>query len=79
MVFQFRSVLEGYDLFDSFDGSNVWPPKHVICLEKGVTKEITEAYRERIKVGKALLSLFIATPGDEAIEYVVGSKTAHFN
>ncbi|CAN6687033.1 unnamed protein product [Malus baccata var. baccata] len=31
--FQFRSVLEGYDLFDLFDGNNVCPPKYVISLE----------------------------------------------
>ncbi|XP_050125556.1 uncharacterized protein LOC126602701 [Malus sylvestris] len=75
-VFQFRSVLEGYDLFDYFDGTNVCPPKYVISLEEGVTKEITEAYRAWVKTNKALLSLLIATLGDEAIEYVVGSKTA---
>lgn len=75
--FQFMLVLEGYDLFDYFDGTYVCPPKYVVCLEKGVTKEITEAYREWIKANKALLSLLIATLGDEAIEYDVGSKIAH--
>lgn len=70
-------VLEGYDLFYYFDVTNVCPPKYVVCLEKEVTKEIIEAYREWIKVDKALLSLLIATLGDKAIEYVVGSKTAH--
>ncbi|CAN6701059.1 unnamed protein product [Malus baccata var. baccata] len=31
--FQFQSVLEGYDLFDYFDGTNVCPPKYVVLLE----------------------------------------------
>lgn len=75
--FQFQSVLEGYDLFDYFDGTNVCPPNYVIYLEGGVTKELTQAYREWIKVDKALLSLLITTLGDEAIKYVVGSKMAH--
>ncbi|CAN6680567.1 unnamed protein product [Malus baccata var. baccata] len=44
--FQFRSVLECYDWFVYFDGTNVCPPKYVISL-------------------------------DNAIEYVVGSKTAY--
>ncbi|KAB2614976.1 S2-RNase [Pyrus ussuriensis x Pyrus communis] len=68
--FQFRSVLEGCDLFDYFDGTNVCPPKYVVSLESGVTSEITAAYREWIKADKALLSLLIATLGDEAIEYI---------
>ncbi|KAB2608276.1 hypothetical protein D8674_011444 [Pyrus ussuriensis x Pyrus communis] len=72
--FQFRSILEGYDFFE---GTNVWPPKYVISLEDGVTKEITNAYREWVKTDKALLSLLITILGDEAIEYVVGYKTAH--
>lgn len=75
--FQFQSLLEGYDLFDYFDGTNICPPKYVVSLESGVTKEITVANCEWIKADKALLSLLIATLGDEAIEYVVGSKTAH--
>lgn len=75
--FQFRSVLERYDLFDFFDGTNVCPPKYVISLEDGVTKEITNAYREWVKTDKALLSLLIVVLGDEAIEYVVGCKTAY--
>ncbi|CAN6695377.1 unnamed protein product [Malus baccata var. baccata] len=56
--FQFRSVLEGYDLFDFFDGNTVCPPKYVISL-------------------KALLSLLIASLGDDAIDYVVGCKTTY--
>lgn len=75
--FQFRSVLERYDLFDFFDATNVCPPKYVISLEDGVTKEITNAYREWVKTDKALLSLLIAVLGDEAIEYVVGCKIAY--
>lgn len=73
--FQFCFVLEGYDLFDHFDGTNVCPPKYLISLDGGVTKELTQAYKEWIKTDKALLSLLIAILGDEAIEYVVGSKT----
>ncbi|XP_048425928.1 uncharacterized protein LOC125470662 [Pyrus x bretschneideri] len=75
--FQFQSVLEGYDLFDYFDGTNVCPPKYVVSLESRVTTEITAAYREWIKADKAFLSLSIAALGDEVIEYVVGSKTAY--
>ncbi|XP_050125593.1 uncharacterized protein LOC126602761 [Malus sylvestris] len=75
--FQFRYVLGGYDLFGYFDGTNVCPPKYVISLDNGVTKEITNAYKQWIKIDKALLSLPIVTLGDEAIEYVVGSKTAY--
>lgn len=29
-VFQFKSVLKGYKLFDNFDGTAVCPPKFVI-------------------------------------------------
>ncbi|CAN6689061.1 unnamed protein product [Malus baccata var. baccata] len=72
--FQFQSVLEGYDLFDYFDGTNVCPPKYVVSLESGVTSEITAAYRDWIKADKALLSLLIATLGDKAIKYVVGES-----
>lgn len=75
--FQFQSVLEGYDLFNFFDGTNVCPSKYVVSLDSGVTKEITTAYHEWIKANKGLLSLLISTLGDESIEYVVGSKTAH--
>ncbi|KAM1807704.1 hypothetical protein ACFX11_030677 [Malus domestica] len=75
--FQFQSVLEGYDLFDLFDGTNMCLPKYLVYLENGITKEITTAYLEWIKADKALLSLLIITLGDEAIEYVVGSKIVH--
>lgn len=44
--FQFQYVLEGYDLFDYFDGTNVYPPKYVVSLESGVTKEIIVAYHQ---------------------------------
>lgn len=75
--FLFRSMLEGYDLFEYFDGTNVCPPNYVITLEGGVTKELTTAYKDWVKIDNALLSLLIATLGNEAIEYVVGSKIAH--
>ncbi|CAL9025198.1 unnamed protein product [Prunus brigantina] len=74
--YQIESVLEGHDLFGHFDGSSVAPPKYAILDEEGVTSVITAAYKEWLKVDKALLSLLIATLSDEAIEYVIGSKTA---
>lgn len=40
--FQFQSVLEDYDLFDYFDGTNVCPPKYVGLLESGVTMRILQ-------------------------------------
>ncbi|KAM2408031.1 hypothetical protein ACFX1X_027125 [Malus domestica] len=75
--FQFRSVLEGYDLFDHFDGTSVCPPKFVFTEANGITTEIIAAYKEWIKQDRALVSLLLATLGDEAVEYVVGCKTAH--
>ncbi|CAL9006084.1 unnamed protein product [Prunus brigantina] len=74
--YQIESVLECHDLFGHFDGSSVAPPKYAILDEEGVTSVITAAYKEWLKVDKALLSLLIATLSDEAIEYVIGSKTA---
>ncbi|KAB2605030.1 hypothetical protein D8674_004747 [Pyrus ussuriensis x Pyrus communis] len=75
--FQFRSVLEGNDLFDHFDGTSVCPPKFVFTEDGGITTEVTAAYKEWIKRDRALVSLLLATLGDEAVEYVVGSRTAH--
>ncbi|KAB2607785.1 hypothetical protein D8674_010953 [Pyrus ussuriensis x Pyrus communis] len=75
--FQFRSVLEGSDLFDHFDGTSVCPPKFVFTEDSGITTEVTAAYKEWIKRDRALVSLLLATLGDEAVEYVVGCKTAH--
>ncbi|KAB2600341.1 hypothetical protein D8674_010612 [Pyrus ussuriensis x Pyrus communis] len=75
--FQFRSVLEGSDLFDHFDGTSVCPPKFVFTEESGITTEVTTAYKEWIKRDRALVSLLLATLGDKAVEYVVGCKTAH--
>lgn len=72
--FQFRFVLEGYDLFDFFDGTNVCTPKYVISLDEGINKELTTSYCEWVKTDKVLLSLLIATLGHEAIEYVAGSR-----
>ena len=45
-VFQFKSVLKGYKLFDHFDDTAVCPPKFVIQIERGVTSEITNAFLE---------------------------------
>ncbi|KAM1065653.1 hypothetical protein FF2_020965 [Malus domestica] len=75
--FQFRSVLEGNDLFDHFDGTFVCPPKFVFTEDGGITTEVTAAYKEWIKRDRALVSLLLATLGDEAVEYVVGCRTAH--
>ncbi|BBH03567.1 hypothetical protein Prudu_014481 [Prunus dulcis] len=74
--FQLESVLQGYDLFGHFDGTEVAPPRFAIVDEEGVTSEVTAAYKEWIRADKALLSLLIATLSDEAIEYVIGTKTA---
>ena len=74
--FQLESVLQGYDLFGHFDGTEVAPPRFAIVDEEGVTSEVTPAYKEWIRTDKALLSLLIATLSDEAIEYVIGTKTA---
>ncbi|XP_021818566.1 uncharacterized protein LOC110760573 [Prunus avium] len=67
--FQFKSVFQGYDLFDHFDGSEVCPPKFVIDTELGVTTEVTDAYKSWIQTDKALLSLLLATLSDDAIDY----------
>ncbi|CAL9022249.1 unnamed protein product [Prunus brigantina] len=74
--FQLESVLQGYDLFGHFDGTDIAPPRFAIVDEEGVTSEVTVAYKEWIRTDKALLSLLIATLSDEAIEYVIGTKTA---
>lgn len=73
--FQLESVLQGYELFGHFDGSIVPPPKFAILEEEGVTSQLTAAYQEWLKTDKALLSLLITTLSDEALEYVIGTKT----
>ncbi|CAL8082068.1 unnamed protein product [Prunus armeniaca] len=65
--FQLESVLQGYDLFGHFDGTDIAPPRFAIVDEVGVTSEVT-AYKDWIRTDKALLSLLIATLSDEAIE-----------
>ena len=74
--FQFRSVLKGYKLFDHFDGSASCPSKFVVNAESGVTKELTDAFQDWETTDLSLLSLLIATLTDDAIEYVIGCKTA---
>ncbi|BBH07344.1 hypothetical protein Prudu_019255 [Prunus dulcis] len=74
--YQLESVLQGYDLYGHFDGSSVCPSKYVISESEGVTTELTESYRQWIQVDKSLLSLLLATLSDEAIEYVIGCKSA---
>lgn len=68
---------DGYDLFDHFDGYSVCYPKFVFIEDSGITTEVTQAYKEWIKQDRALVSLLLATLGDEAVEYVVGCKTTH--
>lgn len=74
--FQFNAVLRVYKFFDHFDGTSICPPKFVIHTEIGVTREITFAFQEWETVDLALLSLLIATLSDDAIEHVLGCKTA---
>lgn len=52
------------------------PPKYVVTESKRVTIEITKDYHRWLQLDKALLSLLITTLSDDAIEYVVGSKSA---
>ncbi|CAL9013530.1 unnamed protein product [Prunus brigantina] len=44
--YQLESVLDGYDLFGHFDGSNIAPPKFTILDEEGVTFELTATYKD---------------------------------
>ncbi|CAL9017543.1 unnamed protein product [Prunus brigantina] len=74
--YQIESVLQGYELFGHFDGSSVPHPQFAIVDEEGDTSELTTAYKEWIRTDKALLSLLIASLSDEALEYVIGCKTA---
>ncbi|KAB2635714.1 hypothetical protein D8674_026248 [Pyrus ussuriensis x Pyrus communis] len=74
--FQFKSVLKGYKLFDHFDGSVPCPSKFVVSVEIGVTKELIVAFQDWETTDLSLLSLLIATLTDDAIEYVIGCKTA---
>lgn len=69
-------MLRGYDLFDFFSGDSQCPPKFVINTDIGVTREITEAYKNWFKKDMALLSLLIVTLSDDTINYVIGCKTS---
>ncbi|CAL8096539.1 unnamed protein product [Prunus armeniaca] len=75
--YQLESVMEGYDLFGHFDGSSIAPPKFAILDEEGATSEITATYMDWVKIDKALLSCLITTLSNDAIECVIGCKTAH--
>ncbi|CAN6725826.1 unnamed protein product [Malus baccata var. baccata] len=75
-AFQFQSVLKGYKLFGYFDGSVGCPPKYVVSAESGISSEIASAYIEWESMNMALLSLLLATLTDEAMEYVLGCRTA---
>ncbi|CAL2255131.1 unnamed protein product [Prunus armeniaca] len=74
--YQIEFILEGYYLFGHFNGSIIAPPKFAILDEEKVTFEVTGAYKEWLRVDKALLTFFIATLSDNGIEYVISSKTA---
>lgn len=64
-------------LFDHFDGTSVCPPKLLINTNTGVTKETTVAYQDWEQTDLTLLSLLIATLSDDAIDQVLGCRTAH--
>ncbi|KAI5332740.1 hypothetical protein L3X38_022869 [Prunus dulcis] len=72
-----RERVQRHDLFGYFDGSVIPSLKFAILDEEGITSEVTAAYKEWLKIDKALLSFLIATLSDDAIEYVIGSKTSH--
>ncbi|BFG17195.1 hypothetical protein CerSpe_034690 [Prunus speciosa] len=74
--YQLKSVLQGYDLFGHLDGSVTASPKFAILDEEGVTSEVIAAYKDWLRTDKALLSLLIASLFNEALEYVIGSRTA---
>ncbi|XP_068304241.1 uncharacterized protein [Pyrus communis] len=76
-AFQFQSVLRGYKLFGHFDGTTLCPLKFVVDSDNGVTREVTVAYTEWETIDMALLSLLLATLTDEAMEYVIGCRTAY--
>ncbi|XP_068338942.1 uncharacterized protein [Pyrus communis] len=52
------------------------PPKYVVNTEFGIASEVTSGYVEWESMNMALLSLLLATLTDEAMEYVLGCKTA---
>ena len=52
------------------------PPQFAIVDEEGETSKLTTTYKEWIRTDKALLSLLITSLSDEALEYVIGCKTA---
>ena len=58
--FQFKTLLEGQDLFGYIDGNNVCPAKYGIA-DDGFAGEITTTYNEWKKIDKAILSLLIAS------------------
>lgn len=73
LAFQFKLVLQGYKLFDHFDGTVVCPPKLMIHTELGVANVFLEWEATDI----TLRSLLSATLSNELIEHVLGCKTAH--
>lgn len=76
-VFQFKSALKGYKLFDHLYGSVVCPPKFIIGTIREETNDITQAFLEWETIDMALLNLLFATLSNEAIEHVLGCKTTH--
>lgn len=53
------------------------PSKYIVSTENGITTEITKAFIDWESTNMALLSLLLATMTYEAMEYVIGCRTAH--
>ncbi|CAN6586617.1 unnamed protein product [Malus baccata var. baccata] len=75
-AFQFQSVLKGYKLFGHFDGTVGCPSKYAVNSDTGITREITTEFLDWESTDMALISLLLATLTDEAMEYVLGCRTA---
>lgn len=71
------AVLKGHKLFGHFNGATVCQPKFIIHSDNRVTKEITEAFIEWESTDMAWLGLILAKLFDEAMEYVIGCRTAN--
>ncbi|RXH71559.1 hypothetical protein DVH24_018914 [Malus domestica] len=74
--YSYNEVDNMYGLLYYFNGESQCPPKYCITPEGGVTKEITQAYKQSIHNDLALHSLLIATLSDETMDYVIGCMTA---
>lgn len=63
-------------MFGHFDGTIVCPPKFRVSVETGITKEVTSTFLDWESPDMALISLLLATLIDEAMEFVLGCRTA---